>query len=177
MKPTPSAKYLVQSLGRLPAVEPPPDLHHRIMAALPRRRGLVGRLEYNLRIAFSGEAKGRLLPSSPAEVGLWVLSTGLFFCCLTAVISVRLHLADNLYAFLPAFAAGLLLMHHGWRQLKAPRTMIALRSGLVAVCGIFAMNAVLGLFYGVHSGPGLIATWIGLSGIMVAGAITIICPA
>ena len=177
MKPTHSAKHLIQSLRLLPAAEPPPDLHHRIMAALPRRRGLAGRLEYHLRIAFSGQAKGRLLPSSPAEVGLLVLSTGLFFCCLTAVISLRLRLPDHLYAFLPAFAAGLLLMHHGWRQLQTPDKMIVLRSGLAVVCGIFGINAILGLSYGSYSGLGLIAAWLGLSGIMVAGAIILVLAA
>ncbi len=177
MKPAHSAKYLVQSLRRLPAAEPPPGLNHRIMAALPRRRGLAGRLEYGVRTALHGQAGGYLLPSGPAEMGLLVLSTGLFFCCLTAVISLRLRLPDHLYAFLPAFAAGLLLMHHGWRQLQTPDKMIVLRSGLAVVCGIFAVNAILGLFYGVHSGPGLIATWLGLSGIMVAGAITLVLAA
>ncbi len=52
--------------------------------------------------------------------------------------------------WLPSNPAELLLAGHGWRQIRFPRRMVA--------CGGFAATAMLGLSYGIHSGPGLIAT-------------------
>jgi hypothetical protein len=170
-------KDLITKLQSLPVVEPPGDLSARILSALPRHRGLWGRLEYEAARAFAGRPKSLFLPASPAEFGLFILSAGLFFCCLTAVIWTRVPFAGRIWVFLPALAAGLLLMGHGWRQLQSPGKLIAPQPGLAAVCGVFGINAILGLFHGLNSGPGLIAAWLGLSGILVAGGLGLVLAA
>jgi hypothetical protein len=178
MKPELPAIDLADLLRRLPAAEPPRDLSRRVMAALPRRRGIPGRLEHAVARAFSARSsKSLFLPANPAEFGLFILSAGLFFCCLTAVIWTRMPFTGRFWVFLPALAAGLLLMGHGWRQLQSPGKLIPQQPGLAAVCGVFGINVILGLFHGLHSGPGLIAAWLGLSGILVAGGLGLVLAA
>jgi hypothetical protein len=174
MNPDPSIHAIADLLRRLPAAEPPRDLPRRIMAALPRHRGIPGRLEHAAARALCARSSRNLwLPSNPSELGLFILSIGLFFCCLTVILWLRLPFAGRFDVFLPALGAGLLLVGYGWRQLCSPRKTTMLRPGLMSAGVIFAINVMLGLSYGIHSGPGLIATWLGLSGILAAGGLAL----
>ncbi|MDD2605965.1 MAG: hypothetical protein PHF66_14250 [Desulfobacteraceae bacterium] len=174
MNPDPSTHAIADLLRRLPAAEPPRDLSRRIMAALPRHRGIPGHLAHAAARALCARSSRNLwLPSNPSELGLFILSIGLFFCCLTAILWLRLPFAHRFDMFLPALGAGLLLVGNGWRQIHSPRTTTMLRPGLMSAGVIFATNVILGLSYGIHSGPGLIATWLGLSGILAAGGLAV----
>ena len=165
---------VVKALRALPAVQPPSDLSRRIMDSLPHRRGFMGRVEYALRGSFSSRSQSLWLPSSPAELGLFVLSAGLFFCCLTAVIWLRLPFLGRQPAFLPTLAASLILMAIGWRQIRSTRRIITFWPGLAAACSFFAVTLSPGMFFGLLPGLELVTAWIGMFGLAVVAGIILI---
>jgi len=176
---------LVKSLRALPMVKPPGDLTQRIMAALPRHRGVLGHLEWALRSGARRRPAGRtgnlLLPSSPEELGLFFLSAGVFFLCLAFSILLRLHLFGSAFDlsgpvvfFLPVLTASLFLILAGWNQIRSPGKVTLNRPRLLAACGLFTLTVVLGLASNSLPGSTLIVTWLGVSGLMVAGALVLI---
>ena len=166
-------KKVVKALRALPAVQPPSDLSRRILDSLPHRRGFMGRLEYalNFKGSSAGSSKSPWLPSGPDDLGLFVLSAGFFFCCLTAVIWLWLPLLGWQPAFMPTLAASFILIVIGWRQIHSPRLIITFWPGLAAVCGLFATALSLGLSSDLRPEQELIAAWLGMSGLAMVGVL------
>ncbi len=171
-------KSLIRSLRTLPKAEPPENLTRRIMASLPRRGGFLGRLEYaftrNLYPGAPATNTFSLLPTSPPEYGMTLLSAGVFFSALFAslligfiYVGTGIELSGPVLAMAPALSGAVLLVLAGWAQLKSPHEFLP-RSPRLAIIGIlFALTAALGA---LASGPhimNMLATWLGVSGLIV----------
>lgn len=175
-------KSVAQTLSGLSAVDPPVGLHGRILSGLPSRRGLAGRMELFLRTSFTrpqGLRAFSILPSSPAEHGLCLLSAGVFFLCLAAVIILRIQplMASMGHAlplsFFPALAASAVLLSAGLRQIRSPRGLAP--QGLILACAalLFGLSAVMGWFSPGQPALDLAAAWLGVSGLAVMAGLAL----
>ncbi len=178
-------KKLTQSLRELPLVEPPGDLRERILGTLPRHRGFFGRLEYALKRDLFPHSPSRqtsfFLPSTPSEFGVALLSAGVFFLVMIAVVLVgvspvgqdgQVGLVGGLLrptaALAPAMLAAGLFITAGWMQLQTRQTVNPPRLRLTSAAVLFGLTAAMGLLSNERQALDVIAAWLGLSGIVVA---------
>lgn len=171
-------KTLVKSLRSLPAEAAPGDLSARVMAALPRRRGFLGRVEYVLKRELTPHATRKslgLLPSTPGEYGITLLFAGLFFLLLALTLVVAIHsagldgiLAHALFALSPAMLGSILLVVAGWVQITSPRIAVQQNARFAVACSLFGLSAIIGLFSSGHYLVQMTAVLLGLSGLLIA---------
>ncbi len=173
-----TSKDLIQALRQLPVQAPPTDLTSRIMASLPRRRGMLGRMEYAIRAMRGRPSANLLLPSSPAELGLLQLCAGVFFICLPGAILLQLYLAGitgdlvlPAVNLLPVLLASILLLVTGRTQVASPRQLTHTRRQLFTVAVLFILTTVFGLLAGITPPMDRLITWVGLCGLVITGGL------
>lgn len=177
-------KNLAQALRAMPVTKPPIGLSEQIMAAMPRCRGWLGRLEYTLGRGCEGvpvQSGKLLLPASPGELGLSFLSAGVFFLCLSAVVLIGLLLSGlgvsllgAAFSLAPALVGAGLLLLAGFFQLKAPTEIIPQGFRLVVAAVLFGLTMIIGLYSNTQPALDLIASWLGGTGLVVAAAMALI---
>ncbi len=181
---TKKLKTTIQALRSLPVEQPPRDLHQNIMAALPRRRGVLGRLEYALKRDLSSGtqcSKQVFLPTTPAEWGVSAFIAGIFILSLLAAFIVSLQkvlvvpdLYGILFALSPAMLGSILLIVAGWTQAKNHQGMVNQNIRLGVVCFLFVLSACLGYFFSGQYIVNMISIFMGVSGFIVTCGLVLI---
>lgn len=170
------SKSLVDLFQKAVPLTAPGELTRRVMGSLPLRMGWRGRLEYIFKkrtlIPVTSEGSSLLLPSSPAELGLLFVSSGVFFLCLSAVVMFRLDFPGP--GMFPAAVAGMVLFLTGWRQMNYHREMLPCRLRLAATGTLFVLTMVSGRFMGTAPPLDLVAPWVGTSGLVITAGLAML---
>ncbi len=191
----PELRSPAQSLRELPTIAPPNGFSQRIMDSLPRRRGILGRLEFalkhNLYPAPPVRQPYSLLPANPFEFGMALLIAGVFFLSLLLALLVSMYWAKAAFGLVEPELAVLstlvpmvlfvlvgtiLLLLVGWNQLMSPHAIVFWRLRLRIVGMLFGATAglgAIGLWLGGQPAIDIIALWMGVSGLIVTLGLTL----